>query len=159
MSTINRKELRKTVHKRIRKKVAGTPARPRLAVLALNPHCGEGGLFGDQERTVIAPATFRSSQVTGELSFLNATTTLDIRLRRSLKEVVRARMAIISLATVMSKPVSRSTPFSPPPRPILTFLKDRSLTSTTLRHNILPVSMPSLFFLKRWLSKKAAQRL
>lgn len=29
---------------------------PRLAVLALNPHCGEGGLFGDEERTVIAPA-------------------------------------------------------------------------------------------------------
>lgn len=30
--------------------------RPRLAVLALNPHCGEGGMFGDEERTVIAPA-------------------------------------------------------------------------------------------------------
>jgi 4-phospho-D-threonate 3-dehydrogenase / 4-phospho-D-erythronate 3-dehydrogenase len=29
---------------------------PRLAVLALNPHCGEGGLFGDEEREVIAPA-------------------------------------------------------------------------------------------------------
>jgi 4-hydroxythreonine-4-phosphate dehydrogenase len=31
-------------------------ANPRLAVLALNPHCGEGGMFGDEERTVIAPA-------------------------------------------------------------------------------------------------------
>ena len=30
--------------------------RPRLAVLALNPHCGEGGMFGDEERLVIAPA-------------------------------------------------------------------------------------------------------
>lgn len=29
---------------------------PRIAVLALNPHCGEGGLFGDEERTAIAPA-------------------------------------------------------------------------------------------------------
>ncbi|WP_414652415.1 4-hydroxythreonine-4-phosphate dehydrogenase PdxA [Geomonas sp.] len=29
---------------------------PRLAVLALNPHCGEGGLFGDQESRIIAPA-------------------------------------------------------------------------------------------------------
>jgi len=29
---------------------------PRLAVLALNPHCGEGGLFGDEETRVIAPA-------------------------------------------------------------------------------------------------------
>ena len=29
---------------------------PRLAVLALNPHCGEGGLFGDEEAAAIAPA-------------------------------------------------------------------------------------------------------
>ncbi|UFS72789.1 4-hydroxythreonine-4-phosphate dehydrogenase PdxA [Geomonas sp. RF6] len=29
---------------------------PRLAVLALNPHCGEGGLFGNEERTVLVPA-------------------------------------------------------------------------------------------------------
>lgn len=30
--------------------------RPRLAVLALNPHAGEDGLFGDEEQRVIAPA-------------------------------------------------------------------------------------------------------
>jgi 4-hydroxythreonine-4-phosphate dehydrogenase len=29
---------------------------PRLAVLALNPHCGEGGLFGDEEERIIKPA-------------------------------------------------------------------------------------------------------
>ena len=29
---------------------------PRIAVLALNPHCGEGGLFGDEEARAIAPA-------------------------------------------------------------------------------------------------------
>jgi 4-hydroxythreonine-4-phosphate dehydrogenase len=29
---------------------------PRIAVLALNPHCGEGGMFGNEESTVIAPA-------------------------------------------------------------------------------------------------------
>ncbi|HEY6009117.1 MAG TPA: 4-hydroxythreonine-4-phosphate dehydrogenase PdxA [Geobacteraceae bacterium] len=29
---------------------------PRLAVLALNPHCGEGGMFGDEEARIIAPA-------------------------------------------------------------------------------------------------------
>jgi 4-hydroxythreonine-4-phosphate dehydrogenase len=28
----------------------------RIAVAGLNPHAGEGGLFGDEERTVIAPA-------------------------------------------------------------------------------------------------------
>ncbi len=31
-------------------------ARPRIAVCALNPHAGEGGLLGDEERKVIAPA-------------------------------------------------------------------------------------------------------
>jgi 4-hydroxythreonine-4-phosphate dehydrogenase len=30
--------------------------RPRLAVLALNPHAGEGGLFGDEEQRLILPA-------------------------------------------------------------------------------------------------------
>jgi 4-hydroxythreonine-4-phosphate dehydrogenase len=30
--------------------------RPRLAVLALNPHCGEGGMFGNEDAEVIAPA-------------------------------------------------------------------------------------------------------
>lgn len=29
---------------------------PRLAVLALNPHCGEGGMFGNEEMRIIAPA-------------------------------------------------------------------------------------------------------
>jgi len=29
---------------------------PRIAVLALNPHCGEGGLFGDEESAIIEPA-------------------------------------------------------------------------------------------------------
>ena len=31
-------------------------ARPRIAVAGLNPHAGEGGLFGEEEATVIAPA-------------------------------------------------------------------------------------------------------
>ena len=29
---------------------------PRVAVAGLNPHAGENGLFGDEERTIIAPA-------------------------------------------------------------------------------------------------------
>jgi len=33
----------------------GTPL-PRIAVAALNPHAGEGGMFGDDEPTLIAPA-------------------------------------------------------------------------------------------------------
>ncbi|MEP7301072.1 MAG: 4-hydroxythreonine-4-phosphate dehydrogenase PdxA [Caldimonas sp.] len=31
-------------------------ARPRIAVAGLNPHAGEGGLFGDEELKIIAPA-------------------------------------------------------------------------------------------------------
>jgi 4-phospho-D-threonate 3-dehydrogenase / 4-phospho-D-erythronate 3-dehydrogenase len=30
--------------------------RPRIAVAGLNPHAGEGGMFGDQEQEVVAPA-------------------------------------------------------------------------------------------------------
>lgn len=33
---------------------------PRLAVAALNPHASDGGLFGDEERTIIAPAVQRA---------------------------------------------------------------------------------------------------
>lgn len=31
-------------------------AKPRLAVCALNPHAGEGGLFGDEDERILAPA-------------------------------------------------------------------------------------------------------
>ena len=30
--------------------------KPRIAVLAINPHCGEGGMFGREETEIIAPA-------------------------------------------------------------------------------------------------------
>ncbi|HUY33057.1 MAG TPA: 4-hydroxythreonine-4-phosphate dehydrogenase PdxA [Pirellulales bacterium] len=35
-------------------------ASPRVGVCALNPHAGESGLFGDEERTLIAPAVARA---------------------------------------------------------------------------------------------------
>jgi 4-hydroxythreonine-4-phosphate dehydrogenase len=35
-------------------------ARPRIGVAALNPHAGEGGLFGDEERKTILPAVRRA---------------------------------------------------------------------------------------------------
>jgi 4-hydroxythreonine-4-phosphate dehydrogenase len=34
---------------------------PRVAVAGLNPHAGENGLFGDEERKVIAPAVVRAA--------------------------------------------------------------------------------------------------
>jgi 4-hydroxythreonine-4-phosphate dehydrogenase len=36
--------------------------RPRIAVAGLNPHCGEGGIFGDEEQTRIAPAIEAAKQ-------------------------------------------------------------------------------------------------
>jgi 4-hydroxythreonine-4-phosphate dehydrogenase len=38
-------------------------AKPRLAVAGLNPHAGEGGLFGQEERTAIAPAIRKACQL------------------------------------------------------------------------------------------------
>ncbi|MCA1797158.1 MAG: 4-hydroxythreonine-4-phosphate dehydrogenase PdxA [Desulfuromonadaceae bacterium] len=37
-------------------------ASPRIAVLALNPHAGEGGMFGDEEERIIAPAIKQAQQ-------------------------------------------------------------------------------------------------
>ncbi|MDY6855598.1 MAG: 4-hydroxythreonine-4-phosphate dehydrogenase PdxA [Thermodesulfobacteriota bacterium] len=36
--------------------------RPRLAVASLNPHAGEGGLFGDEEEMIILPAVNRAKK-------------------------------------------------------------------------------------------------
>ena len=38
---------------------ASGDARPRIGVCSLNPHGGEGGLFGEEERTIILPAVQR----------------------------------------------------------------------------------------------------
>jgi 4-hydroxythreonine-4-phosphate dehydrogenase len=38
-------------------RIKGSP--PRIAVAALNPHGGEGGLFGQEEETIIRPAVER----------------------------------------------------------------------------------------------------
>jgi len=36
--------------------------RPRVAVAGLNPHAGEGGLLGDEEKRIIAPAVKRAAR-------------------------------------------------------------------------------------------------
>jgi 4-hydroxythreonine-4-phosphate dehydrogenase len=37
--------------------------RPRIAVCGLNPHCGEGGMLGKEEKTVIGPAVRRAKRL------------------------------------------------------------------------------------------------
>ena len=46
-------EVARLTHEAVRR--MGVPS-PRLAVAGLNPHSGEGGMFGDEERLEIAPA-------------------------------------------------------------------------------------------------------
>ena len=36
--------------------------RPHLAVAGLNPHCGEDGLFGDEEQRAIKPAVISAQK-------------------------------------------------------------------------------------------------
>ena len=81
--------------------------------------------------TVSAPATPRSSAVTGSPRVFVPNTMRPSRSRISARLVVSARMAMISLATVMSKPVSRTKPFSSGPRPTLIWRNMRSFTSIT----------------------------
>ena len=42
--------------------------RPKIAVLGLNPHCGDGGLLGDEEREIILPAV-QAASAEGILAF------------------------------------------------------------------------------------------
>ena len=48
--------LRDDPDRRTRPRAASTAGAPRVAVAGLNPHAGEGGLFGDEELRIIAPA-------------------------------------------------------------------------------------------------------
>lgn len=38
------------------------PSSPRIGIAALNPHAGEGGEFGDEEKTILAPAIEESKK-------------------------------------------------------------------------------------------------
>ena len=43
-------------------------SRPKIAVAALNPHAGEGGMFGDEEATVITPAVTEAAAAGAQVS-------------------------------------------------------------------------------------------
>ncbi len=42
---------------------------PRIAVLSLNPHCGDGGIMGNEETTIIGPAIERANSELGIKAF------------------------------------------------------------------------------------------
>ena len=61
MSKINRKEGRRRIHARIRKKVAGTAARPRLAVHYSNQHVYAQVIDDVAGRTLVSASTLDKS--------------------------------------------------------------------------------------------------
>mmetsp|Transcript_6940 Transcript_6940/g.10766 ORF Transcript_6940/g.10766 Transcript_6940/m.10766 type:complete len:272 (+) Transcript_6940:728-1543(+) len=103
--------------------------------------CMRLGLIASFIRTVNAPVTPRSSAVTAFPFLSNATTILENRSRMSSRDVARARMAMISDATVISNPVVRILSFSLGPRPTIIFRIKRSLVSRTRRHVIVEGSI------------------
>jgi 4-hydroxythreonine-4-phosphate dehydrogenase len=56
-------------------------ARPRIGVCALNPHAGESGLFGDEERNLITPAVTRAKAAGFDADGPFPTDTLMVRAR------------------------------------------------------------------------------
>jgi hypothetical protein len=66
---------------------------------------------------------------------------------------------MISLAAVMSKPVSRGAPCARPPRPVITFLRFRSFMSMQRRQEIASGSRPDALPWWRCASISAASRL
>ena len=65
-------------------------ARPRIAVAGLNPHAGEGGLFGSEDRDSIAPAIALAQQEGIEASGPHAPDTVFMRARQGGFDVVVA---------------------------------------------------------------------
>lgn len=65
-------------------------ARPRIAVAGLNPHAGEGGLFGDEELRFIGPAVQAARQAGLDVSGPFAPDTVFMRARRGEFDVVVA---------------------------------------------------------------------
>lgn len=63
---------------------------PRIAVAGLNPHAGEGGLFGSEEKEVIAPAIERARHDSVAASGPHAPDTVFMRARQGAFDVVVA---------------------------------------------------------------------
>jgi len=61
MSTINRKSIRRRIHNRIRRKVSGTAARPRLAVHYSNQHIYAQVIDDVAGKTLISASTLDKS--------------------------------------------------------------------------------------------------
>jgi 4-hydroxythreonine-4-phosphate dehydrogenase len=79
-----------TLHIAHRAAAAWGQARPRIAVAGLNPHAGEGGLFGDEEIHTIAPAVAAARAAGLDVSGPYAPDTVFMRARRGEFDLVVA---------------------------------------------------------------------
>ena len=95
------------------------------------------GLMASFMSTVIAPAALSCSAVMGSRFPFWPMTMRPKRVRMSRRPVVSARIAITSLATVMSKPVSWGRPSPLLPSPATMLRRSRSLMSMTRRQVML----------------------
>lgn len=66
-------------------------AHPRIAVAGLNPHAGEGGLFGDEDRDIIAPAVLAKRAEGLEVSGPYPPDTVFMRARKGEFDIVVAQ--------------------------------------------------------------------
>ncbi|MCZ8376541.1 MAG: 4-hydroxythreonine-4-phosphate dehydrogenase PdxA [Beijerinckiaceae bacterium] len=66
-------------------------ARPRIAVAGLNPHAGEGGLFGSEDKVVIAPAIDAARKEGLDASGPYPPDTVFMRARRGAFDIVVAQ--------------------------------------------------------------------
>ncbi len=72
MSIIKRKEIRKRIHARIRRKVAGTAERPRLAVHYSNQHIYAQVIDDAAGRTLVSASTMDKSFETASSNIASA---------------------------------------------------------------------------------------
>ena len=91
--------------------------------------CTRLGFIASLSNAVIAPSAPKSNTVTGSPDFVYATRIFETRRCKSLKSLARQRIAIISVATVISKPSLRGVPFTEPPSPISISRNARSFKS------------------------------
>jgi 4-phospho-D-threonate 3-dehydrogenase / 4-phospho-D-erythronate 3-dehydrogenase len=65
-------------------------ARPRIAVAGLNPHAGEGGLFGDQEQHAVVPAIAAAREKGWDVSDPQPPDTVFLRATKGAYDIVVA---------------------------------------------------------------------
>ena len=79
MSTLTKQESRKRRHRRVRKKVAGTSERPRLAVFRSNRHIYAQIIDDTHGRTVAAASTMEADLRAGATGTVDAARTVGQR--------------------------------------------------------------------------------